>query len=108
MGRIVDLCGEVAAAADEGPDGLVLSPETWAGLRADWRDEDIEDALGVVQDSPLPGELAEAADSLSPRLLRLLGALGETGGLKGAHAGEGRIALETIRDLPPPGAPPGE
>ena len=26
MGRIVDLCGEIAAAAEEGPEGLVLPP----------------------------------------------------------------------------------
>ena len=39
MGRIVDLLGEVAAAADEGPEGLVLSVEDWERFRADWRDE---------------------------------------------------------------------
>jgi hypothetical protein len=99
MGRIVDLCGEVAAAADEGPEGLVLSPETWAGLRVDWRDEDIEDALGLVQDSLLQGDLAEAADSLSTRLLELLGAFGEAGAFKRAQAGEARIDLETIGQL---------
>ncbi len=99
MGRIVDLCGEVAAAADEGPDGLVLSPETWAGLRADWRDEDIEDALGLVQDSLLQGELAEAADSLNTCLLALLGAFGEAGAFQRAQAGEARIDLETMGQL---------
>ena len=45
MGRIVDLCGEVAAAADEGGEGLVLSPEAWDRLREDWKDDEIEDAL---------------------------------------------------------------
>ena len=50
MGRIVDLCGEIAANADEGPDGLVLPPDAWAKLRADWPDEDIEDALSLVND----------------------------------------------------------
>jgi hypothetical protein len=99
MGRIVDLCGEVAAAADEGPEGLVLSPETWARLRVDWRDEDIEDALGLVQDSLLQGELAEAADSLSAHLLELLGEFGEAGAFKRAQAGEARIDLETIGQL---------
>jgi hypothetical protein len=99
MGRIVDLCGEVAAAADEGPDGLVLSPETWAGLRVDWRDEDIEDAIGLVQDSLLQGELAEAADTLSTRLLEVLGAFGEAAAFKRAQAGEARIDLETIGQL---------
>ena len=37
MGRIVDLCGEVAAAADEGPEGLILPPEAWDRLRTDQR-----------------------------------------------------------------------
>ena len=46
MGRIADLCGEVAAAAEEGRDGLVLSPEAWDRLRGEWSDADIEDALG--------------------------------------------------------------
>jgi hypothetical protein len=99
MGRIVDLCAEVAAAADEGREGLVLSPETWAGLRTDWRDEDIEDALGLVQNSLLQGDLAEAADSLNTRLLQLLGAFGEAGAFKRAQAGEARIDLETIGHL---------
>ena len=51
MGRIADLCGEVAAAADEGPDGLILPVEAWDRLRADWSDEDIEDALAFVRDN---------------------------------------------------------
>ena len=48
MGRIVDLCGEIAAAAEEGPEGLVLAPDMWDRLRDEWNDEDIEDALGLV------------------------------------------------------------
>ena len=76
MGRIVDLCGEVAAAADEGPDGLVLPVEAWDQLRQDWSDEDIEDALGLVRESLLQSELVEAADSLSARLVELLGTWG--------------------------------
>ena len=50
MGRIVDLCGEIAAAAEEGPTGLVLPPDAWDRLRADWTDDDIEDELGLVND----------------------------------------------------------
>ena len=81
MGRIVDLCGEVAAAADEGPEGLVLPVDAWDRLRDDWSDEDIEDALGFVRDSLLQTELVEAADSLSARLVELLGTWGEREGL---------------------------
>src|SRR4026207_2047600 len=57
MGRIVDLCGEIAAAAEEGAEGLELSPDVWDRLRADWEDEDIEDALSLVHDSLLQAAL---------------------------------------------------
>ena len=77
MGRIADLCGEVAAAAEEGPDGLVLPVEAWDRLRAEWSDEDIEDALAFVKDSLMQAELVEAADSLSARLVELLGSWGD-------------------------------
>ena len=77
----------------------MLSPETWARMRVDWRDEDIEDALGFVQDSLLQGELVEAADSLSARLLELLGGFGEEGAFKRVEAGEARFDLETVGQL---------
>ena len=51
MGRIVELCGEVAAEAEEGPDGLILHPEAWERLRGEWQDEDIEDAE-LFEDGP--------------------------------------------------------
>ena len=59
MGRIVDLCGEVAAAADEGAEGLVLSPEAWDRLRGEWSDEDIEDATRM-------NDVGRIAASFSP------------------------------------------
>src|SRR5262245_7979593 len=99
MGRIVDLLGEVAAAADEGPDGLVLPAEDWERLRTDWRDEDIEDALSLVHDSLLQGELVEASDSLSARMLEVLGAFGDAASFARAEAGEGRLDLELIGHL---------
>lgn len=99
MGRIVELCGEVAAAADEGPDGLVLPAEAWDRLRGDWEDEDIEDAMGLVRDRLLQGELLEAADSLSARLVEVLGAFGEAAAFAGAAAGQARLELETIAHL---------
>jgi hypothetical protein len=77
MGRIVDLCAEIAANADEGEEGLVLPVEVRAKLRADWPDEDIDDALSFVHDSLLQSELVEAADSLSARLVEVLGAFGD-------------------------------
>jgi hypothetical protein len=96
MGRIVDLCGEVAAVADEGAEGLVLSPEAWDRLRADWSDEDIEDALSFVRDSLLQSELVEAADSLSSTLVELLGALGPPAAFAKMEAGEARWTVETV------------
>src|SRR5262245_24684298 len=96
MGRIADLCGEVAAAADEGPDGLVLPAEAWDHLRREWSDEDIEDAMAFVRDSLLQGELVEAADSLSARLLEVLGAFGDEQSFALAVAGAAAVDLETL------------
>lgn len=99
MGRIVDLLAEVAAAAEEGPDGLSLSPDEWERLRADWRDEDMEDALSLVRDNLLQGELVDAADSLSARLLEVLGELGDAASFARAQAGEARLSIEVIGGL---------
>jgi hypothetical protein len=99
MGRIVDLCGEVAAAADEGPVGLVLPPDAWERLRADWSDEEIEDALGFVKDSLLQSELVEAADSLSARLIELLGTWGDAKGFAAAVQGRTTISVDVIRQI---------
>jgi hypothetical protein len=99
MGRIVDLCGEVAAAADEGPEGLVLPLEAWDRLRDDWSDEDIEDALALVRDSLLQSELVEAADSLSVRLVELLGTWGEAGAWAAAVEGHAAVPIAAIRQI---------
>jgi hypothetical protein len=99
MGRIVDLCGEVAAAADEGPEGLVLPLDAWDRLRDDWSDEDIEDALGLVKDSLLQTELVEAADSLSVRLVELLGTFGESRAWAAAVEGHASFPVSAIRQL---------
>jgi hypothetical protein len=93
MGRIVDLCGEVAAEAEEGGEGLVLSPDVWERLREGWSDEEIEDALGFVRDSLLQSDLVEAADSLSAHLVELLGTWGEP--VAWAEAVGGRATLST-------------
>ena len=99
MGRIADLCGEVAAAADEGPEGLVLSPEAWDRLRGEWSDADIEDALAFVRDSLLQSELVEASDSLSARLVELLGTWGEAKAWAAAVEGCASISVDVIRQL---------
>jgi hypothetical protein len=99
MGRIADLCGEVAAAADEGADGLVLPLEAWERLRGEWPDEDIEDALAFVRDSLLQTELVEASDNLSARLLELLGTWGEAKAWAAAVEGHASISIDVIRQL---------
>jgi hypothetical protein len=99
MGRIVDLCGEVAAVAEEGPDGLLLPAEAWDKLRGDWSDEDIEDALGFVRDSLMQSELVEATDSLSARLVEVLGTWGEPRAWQAAVEGHASLALDVIGQL---------
>jgi hypothetical protein len=99
MGRIVNLCGEIAAEADEGPDGLVLPPDAWEKLRKDWSDEDLEDALALVNDSMLQSELVEASDSLSARLVDLLGTWGEARAWTAAVEGHATLSIEVIRQI---------
>jgi len=99
MGRIVDLCGEVAAEAEEGPEGLVLPPEAWERLRGDWEDQDIEDALALVQDSLMQSELVESADSLSARMVDLLGAFGDEATFRKAQSGQAELGFEAIGQL---------
>lgn len=99
MGRIVDLCGEIAAVVEEGAEGYVLSPAAWDQLRADWPEEDIEDGINLVTDSFFQAELVEAADSLSARLVDLLGAYGEEKAFASAAAGEATLDIAVIRQL---------
>ena len=99
MGRIVDLCGEIAAAAEEGPDGLIVPPDVWERLRADWDDEDIEDALGLVHDSLLQAELVESADTLSARLVEVLGRFGDGDEFQKATANKGSLSFEAIGQI---------
>jgi hypothetical protein len=99
MGRIVDLCGEVAAAVNEGPEGFVLPAEAREQLLGEWSEEDIENALGLVTDSILQSELVEAADSLSCRLVELLGVYGDKAAFEGAVAGRARLGIDEISQL---------
>lgn len=99
MGRIVDLCGEIAAAAEEGRQGLVLAPEDWERLSGDFTEDEIEDALSLVHESLLEGELVEAADSLNTRLLAVLGGFGGEAEFALAAKGEARLSLEAIGQL---------
>jgi hypothetical protein len=99
MGRIADLCSEIAAAADDGEDGLVLPAEARERLREGWSDADIEDALALVHAQSLQNELVEVADSMSSRLLELLGTWGEARGWTAAVEGHASVSIEVIRQL---------
>ena len=99
MGRIVELCGDIAEAAEEGPEGLVLPPADWERLSQDFTEEEIEDALALVGETLLQGELVAAADSLSARLVDLLGGLGEEPAFARAAAGEERLPIDVIGQL---------
>jgi len=99
MGRIADLCGDVAAAADEGPEGFQLSTEAREQLRGEWSDADIEDALALVNAPLLLNELVEAADNVSARLVELLGTWGEARAWTAAVEGHASISVDVIRQL---------
>ncbi len=99
MGRIGDLCSEIASVVDEGPDGFVLPVEAWERLGADWPEEDIEDGINFVTQSIFQSELVEAADSLSTRLLEVLGAYGEEKAFASATSGGATIDIGVIRQL---------
>ncbi len=99
MGRIADLCSEIAAAADDGEDGLVLPTDVREKLRTDWSDADIEDALALVAAQSLQNDLVEVADSMSARLLELLGTWGEARGWTAAVEGHASVSIDVIRQL---------
>jgi len=99
MGRIIDLLSEMAAVAEEGPEGLVLMPEDQERFGKEWGPEELEDGLGLVHDSFLQAELVEAADSLNARLLDVLGDFGEEAAFARAAAGDARLSLESIGQL---------
>ncbi len=99
MGRIANLCGEVVAAAEEGPEGLQLSTEAREQLRGEWSDADIEDALALVNAPLLLSELVEAADNVSARLVELLGTWGEARAWTAAVEGHASISVDVIRQL---------
>ena len=99
MGRIADLCAEIVAAAEESPEGLVLAPDMWARFREEWTDADIEDALVIVRESLMLNELVESADSLSGRLVEVLGSYGDARSFKKLEEGEAVIGIEAVGQL---------
>jgi hypothetical protein len=99
MGRVADLLSAGAAAAEEGGEGLALRPEDRALLLEGWSESDLEDALSLVQDSLMLGELVEAADTVASRLMALLAAFGDADAFEQARQEGGRVPLEVIAHL---------
>jgi uncharacterized protein with von Willebrand factor type A (vWA) domain len=99
MGRFADLCGDVAASLEEGVEGLALPPEAWDRFRASWEEEDIEDAIALVQESLLQGELIDAADSLSARMVDLLATFGGADAFQKVEGGQARLTLDDVGQL---------
>jgi len=99
MGRILDLCGEIAAAADEGTEGLELPLSDRERLLGDWSEADLDDALALVRESLLQGELIDSADSVSARLIELLGRFGDEAAFAKLRAGAANLTSEEIGQL---------
>jgi hypothetical protein len=99
MGRIAELCGEIAEWAEEGAEGLVLPEDAWERLRSDFTDDEIEDGLKLVQDTLFQTELVDSADSLSARLVEVLGAFGGAEEFRRVESVGAWISLEVIAHL---------
>jgi hypothetical protein len=99
MGRILDLCGEVAAEVEEGAEGPVLPPDSWERFRGEFTDEEIEDALSLVRESLFQSELVDAADSLSARMVDILGAYGEQDAFATVRREGASLSIEIVGQL---------
>jgi hypothetical protein len=99
MGRIVELCGEIAEWAEEGAEGLVLPEDAWERLRTDFTDEEIEDGLKLVQDTLFQNELVDSADSLSAKMVEVLGVFGGADEFRRAESVGAWISLDVIAHL---------
>ena len=119
MGRIVELITDVAASADEAGVNLSLPPVDFDRLRDDWGDDEIEDALALAQTAFHHEAVNEAADSLSARVIEVLGLFADDKRFAACDAADAVItteilaqlarsvsyleeALSLVRDAPPP------
>ena len=119
MGRIVELITDVAASADEQGPNLTLPNVDFDRLRDDWGDDEIEDALALAQTAFHHEAVNEAADSLSARVIELLGQFADEERFASCaqpaapltHEALGQLArsvayleeaLSLVRDAPPP------
>ena len=99
MGRLVELITDVAASADEEGTSLSLSPGDFDRLRDDWGDDEIEDALLLAQTAFHHEAVNEAADSLSARVIEILGTFADEKRFASCAAEDAPIATETLAQL---------
>ncbi|MBK5257943.1 MAG: hypothetical protein JJE39_18110 [Vicinamibacteria bacterium] len=99
MGRIVELITDVAASADEEGTKLSLPNGDFDRLRDDWGDDEIEDALALAQTAFHHEAVNEAADSLSARVIEVLGAFADEQRFASCAHPEAPLPTETLAHL---------
>jgi hypothetical protein len=99
MGRIVELITDVAASADEEGTKLSLPNADFDRLRDDWGDDEIEDALALAQTAFHHEAVNEAADSLSARVIEVLGTFADEKRFAKCGEPEAPITQETLAQL---------
>ena len=99
MGRLLELITDVAAAADEQGTSLVLSAGDFDRLRDDWGDDEIEDALLLAQTAFHHEAVNEAADSLSARVIEILGTFADEKRFQGAGEDGAPLGHEALAQL---------
>lgn len=99
MGRLVELITDVAASADESGATLTLSNSDFDRLRDDWGDDEIEDALALAQTAFHHEAVNEAADSLSARVIELLGTFADEERFRKCADADAVVPTETLAHL---------
>lgn len=99
MGRLIELITDVAASADEQGAALSLANSEFDRLRDDWGDDEIEDALALAQTSFHHEAVNEAADSLSARMIELLGTFADETQFNRASEPDALVPVEVLAHL---------
>ena len=99
MGRIVELITDVAASADEEGTKLNLPMADFDRLRDDWGDDEIEDALALAQTAFHHEAVNEAADSLSARVIEVLGLFADEKRFAACSDPDALLPVETLAHL---------
>ncbi len=99
MGRLVELITDIAACADEQGTSLSLSTADFDRLRDDWGDDEIEDALALAQVAFHHEAVNEAADSLSARVIEVLGTFADEERFARCAAEDALLPTETLAQL---------